>query len=185
MESRPFFLCWARVSVGMGKGSVLSFSNFFDIVDLNRDVESSMEFFCSPVCFMHFAAWYETHLNLKLIVSSWAHAVRQSRRSKHCVQVRRVLRLTREWQRAQWEQWVTVFRAARFFKEWVKLVALPDLVDSSSTASVASLISITDSSTSDDMTDIIQYFKARSDYRDYSSCFTTVDPRHFSEFAVS
>ena len=175
----------AKVSVGMGKGSVLSFSNFFDIVDLNRDVESSMEFFCSPVCFMHFAAWYETHLNLKLIVSSWAHAVRQSRRSKDCVQVRRVLRLTREWQRAQWEQWVTVFRAARFFKEWVKLVALPDLVDSSSTASVASLISITDSSTSDDMTDIIQYFKAMSNYRDYSSWFTTVDPRHFSEFAVS
>ena len=63
----------------MGKGSVLSFSNFFDIVDLNRDVEASMEFFCSSVCFMHFAAWYDTHLNLKLIVSSWAHAVRQSR----------------------------------------------------------------------------------------------------------
>ena len=47
-----FLLCWARVSVGMGKGSVLSFSNFFDIVDLNRDVEASMEFFCSSVCFM-------------------------------------------------------------------------------------------------------------------------------------
>ena len=40
-----FFLCWARVSVGMEKGSLLSFSNFFDIVDLNRDVEASMEFF--------------------------------------------------------------------------------------------------------------------------------------------
>ena len=52
MESRPFFLCWARVSVGMEKGSLLSFSNFFDIVDLNRDVEASIEFFCSSVCFM-------------------------------------------------------------------------------------------------------------------------------------
>ena len=52
MESRPFFLCWAQVSVGMGKGSLLSFSNFFDIVDLNRDVEASMEFFCTSVCFM-------------------------------------------------------------------------------------------------------------------------------------
>ena len=36
----------------MGKGSVLSGSNFFDIVDLNRDVEASIEFFCSSVCFM-------------------------------------------------------------------------------------------------------------------------------------
>ena len=36
----------------MGKGSVLCCSNFFDIVDLNRDVEASMEFFCSSVCFM-------------------------------------------------------------------------------------------------------------------------------------
>ena len=52
MEWRLFFSCWARISVGMGKGSLLSFSNFFDIVDLNRDVESSMEFFCSPLCFM-------------------------------------------------------------------------------------------------------------------------------------
>ena len=39
-------------SIGMGKGSVLSCSNFFDIVDLNRDVEASIEFFCSSVCFM-------------------------------------------------------------------------------------------------------------------------------------
>ena len=38
--------------LGMGKGSVLSCSNFFDIVDLNRDVEASMEFVCSSVCFM-------------------------------------------------------------------------------------------------------------------------------------
>ena len=38
--------------LGMGKGSVLCCSNFFDIVDLNRDVEASMEFFCSSVCFM-------------------------------------------------------------------------------------------------------------------------------------
>ena len=38
--------------LGMGKGSVLCCSNFFDIVDLNRDVEASMEFVCSSVCFM-------------------------------------------------------------------------------------------------------------------------------------
>ena len=42
----------AKFSVGMGKGSVLCCSTFFDIVDLNRDVEASMEFVCSSVCFM-------------------------------------------------------------------------------------------------------------------------------------
>ena len=38
--------------LGMGKGSVLCCSNFFDIVDLNRDVEASIELFCSSVCSM-------------------------------------------------------------------------------------------------------------------------------------
>ena len=48
----PFFLCWARISVGDGERFALVFCELFDIVHLNRDVEASMEFFCSSVCFM-------------------------------------------------------------------------------------------------------------------------------------
>ena len=39
-------LCWD------GERFTLVFFELFDIVDLNRDVEASMEFFCSSVCFM-------------------------------------------------------------------------------------------------------------------------------------
>ena len=39
-------LCWD------GDRFALVFCELFDIVHLNRDVEASMEFFCSSVCFM-------------------------------------------------------------------------------------------------------------------------------------
>ena len=132
----------------------VSCSSFFDIDDLNRDVESSMEFFCGPICYMHFAAWFETQLNLEVIVRSWAHTTRKSRQNKNSLRIRRVLKLTRAWQRAQWEQWVTVFRVAHLLKAWAKLTAMPNLVCSSSSASVASLISLTDSSVSDNSSGI-------------------------------